>query len=443
MNIGMETECVEFKKSTSETKEAIISIVSILNKHKSGKLYFGVKDSGDVVGQEIGRDTQRKLSRDISEHIKPSIMYTIESKYTDDNKAFIEVSFDGQNPPYSAYGKFYERFADEDRQISVDELEDLFRRKRKDYSEWEKSDSEEGISDVDETLLKKVIVDGNDSQRIKYEYSDATSILSKLGLYNSKTNKITNAGSVLFSRNNPILLKTAVYATQTKDTFLRLNHFEGNIFECIDEAISYIMATIDWDISIDGNSRRTEVPEIPHVAIREIVVNAFAHGCYFANTSFSVEIFSDRVVIYSPGFFPVGLVPEDFANNAAEPIMLNPKIINVLFKSSTIESFGTGFERAFKACKSANVRYEYTNTKTGFQFVFYRKHRQGSRHDLSKSERKVYDTLHEEDYLTNAQLASRIGKSEKTVYRALKSLKENGLILREGSDKNGYWHIVC
>lgn len=46
----LENEVIEFKKTTSELKEGIISIASILNKHGSGKLYFGIKDNGDVIG---------------------------------------------------------------------------------------------------------------------------------------------------------------------------------------------------------------------------------------------------------------------------------------------------------------------------------------------------------------------------------------------------------
>ncbi|MFH0795882.1 MAG: RNA-binding domain-containing protein, partial [Candidatus Omnitrophota bacterium] len=46
-----ETETVELKKSTSELKEAIISICAILNKHQKGNLYFGIKNDGAVVGQ--------------------------------------------------------------------------------------------------------------------------------------------------------------------------------------------------------------------------------------------------------------------------------------------------------------------------------------------------------------------------------------------------------
>lgn len=50
---------------------------------------------------------------------------------------------------------------------------------------------------------------------------------------------------------------------------------------------------------------------------------------------------------------------------------------------------------------------------------------------MSKSEKAVYDLLCECDGLTIAELAKRIEKTDKTVYRAIKVLKENGYIVRE------------
>lgn len=38
-----ETETLEFKKSTGEIKEGVISLSSMLNKHGWGTLYFGIK----------------------------------------------------------------------------------------------------------------------------------------------------------------------------------------------------------------------------------------------------------------------------------------------------------------------------------------------------------------------------------------------------------------
>ena len=43
---------------------------------------------------------------------------------------------------------------------------------------------------------------------------------------------------------------------------------------------------------------------------------------------------------------------------------------------------------------------------------------------------------------TKETFAKKIGKTEKTVYRAIKSLKENGYIVREGTDTSGYWKIL-
>lgn len=40
----IENETREFKKTTGEITEGIISIVSILNKHQHGELFFGIKN---------------------------------------------------------------------------------------------------------------------------------------------------------------------------------------------------------------------------------------------------------------------------------------------------------------------------------------------------------------------------------------------------------------
>ncbi len=63
MNFGKETETIEFKKSTSELKEGMVSISSILNKHGVGTLYFGIKPNGDVIGQEVSESSLRDVSR--------------------------------------------------------------------------------------------------------------------------------------------------------------------------------------------------------------------------------------------------------------------------------------------------------------------------------------------------------------------------------------------
>ena len=99
-----ESETVELKKSTSELKEAVISIVSILNKHHKGELYFGIKNDGEVVGQDMSERTLRDISRMISDNIEPKIFPRINAKMISDKK-IIHVEFQGNDAPYYAYGR--------------------------------------------------------------------------------------------------------------------------------------------------------------------------------------------------------------------------------------------------------------------------------------------------------------------------------------------------
>ena len=74
----IESETLELKKSTSEIKEAIISIAAILNKHQHGELFFGIKNNGTVADQNVTEKTIRDVSKSIADHIEPKIYPHIE-----------------------------------------------------------------------------------------------------------------------------------------------------------------------------------------------------------------------------------------------------------------------------------------------------------------------------------------------------------------------------
>ena len=119
-----ESETVELKKSLAELKQGLISMVAILNKHKTGTLWFGVRNDGAVIGLSINEKTLRDLSQSIGAHIEPKIFPEI-SEITIEDKHCIKIAFAGDDVPYFAYGRAYMRVADEDRQLSVKQLKDL------------------------------------------------------------------------------------------------------------------------------------------------------------------------------------------------------------------------------------------------------------------------------------------------------------------------------
>ena len=369
MNIGKESEYVEFKESTAETDKGIDAMSSMLNKHGKGTVFFGVRNNGDVVGQVIGESTLNKLSQHIARELKPQCMYSIDERISAEGKHFIEVGFSGNRTPYSSRGRYFLRFHDEDRQMDNEMLRQYYVAQRTDYSDWEKADSGCGLDCVDETRLKSYIERSIEKGRLTLQYTSTETVLGKLGLMYNERN-LNNAGNVLFSAEKPVRVKLAKFATETRLTILSLQVFEGNVFECIEKAMDFLASNIDWKVTLTGNLRRNEEPEIPMKAAREIVVNAFSHGDYNAGTDFEIDIYSNRVCIYSPGMFPKPYTPEDFATKGLEPIPLNIAISDVLFRDGTIEQVSTGFERTFDACKAQKVDYEYAETATGFRLLF-------------------------------------------------------------------------
>ena len=106
MNLGFESEILEFKKSTNELEKGVISLSSMLNKHGEGTIYFGVLNNGTIIGQkEINDNTLRDISRKISEGINPQIIPNISLELIGD-KEVIKVTVKGNNVPYSAFGKY-------------------------------------------------------------------------------------------------------------------------------------------------------------------------------------------------------------------------------------------------------------------------------------------------------------------------------------------------
>lgn len=272
MVIGSESETVEFKLTTGEKNEAVEAMAAILNKHCRGTVYFGVDDSGFVRGQQISDSTKKDISRIISDAIEPRIAPTIEV-LTIEQRTIIKVSFSGHNRPYAVNGKYLIRTGTENRRMSPDELKRLI--KNDDYSsKWEEGVTDYTAEDLDDEALKDFYQSAKDCGRLSMKEYDKGKLLTTLDIV--RGGKINNGGYALFGKNAKIGLKLASYATDNKVTFTDLKLLEGNIYNLVNAALDYILNRINWRSEI-GARKRKEIPEIPEEAIREIIVNAFAH----------------------------------------------------------------------------------------------------------------------------------------------------------------------
>jgi ATP-dependent DNA helicase RecG len=444
MNLGFETEQIEYKESTGEIREAMISISAMLNKHRNGTVYFGVTNKGKVVGQQVGESTTRDISRKIYEQVKPVPNFTVEVEERD-GKTVIKVAFDGEETPYAADGRYYIRVSDEDRAITQAQLFDLVHEKIKTYEKWEDTLTHYTADDIDEQLLKECYADGLTVKRLSEPYTDKETVLTKLNLL--VDGKLTNAGNVLFSKNKPLLLKLALYATDERRTLLDQEHFRGNIFECIKSGRLFVNSHMRWRAKI-GAEVREDIPEVPVDAIREIVINSFAHARYSQIVSaHEIDITPSVVSIFNPGNLPVSVDPAEYAKGAKKSILKNPTIAEVLYLVNRIEQFGTGFRNVFALCGEAGVKINYVDDEQGFTFNFSRELINAleigeAERELAATDYEVYKILRADGTISAENVAVKLGKSPRTVYRVFDILKAKGFIERVGGKFGGRWVVL-
>ena len=447
MNLGMEDETLEFKKTTGELNEAMNSICAMLNKSGHGTVLFGVHPTGEVKGQEVSDATLRDVSGKIYETIAPQIVPKID-RISLDGRDVIEVSFSGNDKPYSCRGVYYIRISDEDRILPPHELRQMFEYNHS--ASWDKQLTEFGVSDLSRESFEKFYKRALVSNRLKDENAEASAVLTKLGLI--ADGKLTNAAYYLFSDKNPIVLKLAIFATDEKLTFLDINRIKGNIIDLIDIAYNYAREHILWRVRIAG-TKREEIPEIPVKALREIICNSFAHASYNTNTEHEIDIHPGKVVIYNHGAFPIGYDPEDFVKEDLQSMVRNPLILDTLYLSEDVEVYGSGLKKVYGECEANHTAVAYKKYKDGFAFIFQRENGSNLGSNLgsndsnlggnpvSPAERAILEALEDNPKTTVRSLTEKTGKSERSIQRILNRLKENGKIERIGGTR-GFWKVV-
>lgn len=448
MKFGKESENVEFKKSTSQLSKSMDDIASILNKDGDGTLYFGVKPDGEVCGQEVTEKTLNDVAENIKASIKPMIYPKIEEIELV-GKSVIRVSFSGNEKPYSSYGRYFKRVFDRAEEMSAEELKETFA--SLDYtSSWENRRTNFGLESIDHNALRHF-----------YDQSVACGRLDPLPIYDERElliglglleeDKLTNAGYYLFSSRGPVVLKAAIYSTDARISFNDIQRWKDNIFNLTDIGIRYIKNNIKWGVVSSGKeAQRIEIPEIPVDAIREIMVNSFAHANYRGETEHEIDITPTEIEIYNPGSFPMNLTPESFVLKKRKSLPRNKVILETLYKCKDVEMFGSGFKKVYALCESKGIKVKYDLDPYGFSFFFLRNTNSISTEAALSEEdnwmndvdREILTLIKERPTLSSKEISDSLNRALRTVQRSLSSLKERGKIKRIGTLRRGYWEIV-
>jgi len=426
MNFGMESEILEFKKSTSELNDGIISLSSMLNKHGEGTLYFGIKNDGTIIGQkDITESTLRDISRKISEGIKPQVIPEISMELID-NKTIIKVSVKGNANVYSAFDKYYIRSFDEDKKVSPDMLYQLINSK----GEPDLIVSEPTIrNDLKFTILKGLyLINGYTLNNEQFESN------MKLITNNGKYNYMAE----LLSDSNDISIKVVTFAGTDKTVMLKRTEY-GNkcLISSVNDVLEYMNVINETKVKL-GGSKRIEESYFDYACFKEAWLNAVVHTRWIEKIPPAVYIYDDRIEIVSNGGLPKALNKEDFFKGVSKPV--NNALLNIFTNLNLIDQTGHGIPLIIK--KYGKEAF-YISNNTIIVTIPINKNLLEVNNDinLNETDKKVLKEMKNNPYSTMNEISNKIKSSESNVEKIIKKLKNNNVIKRIGSNKNGYWEV--
>ena len=431
MNIGVETEKIEFKKTTGELREGITSLASMLNKNGYGVLYFGVKDNGDVVGQQIGDRTLREISQSIANFIKPQVIPTIEHELVDD-KNVIKIEVRGSEKPYSAYGRYYMRSADEDRELSPTALKELMDR--------------QSSSDILTLIPSPVQALTFNKLKIAYvtagltvgqaTFEDNTGLKNGDGKYNMM--------AFLLADENDISIKVVTFAGKDKMDLIKRNEYGGtSLVTAIDKVLDYMESINETKVTM-GNHRRTEEKLFDMPSFKEAWQNACIHTKWDKGNPPAVYIFSDRIEIISTGGLPVDLNKEEFYKGISKPV--NSKLQKIFGQLGYVEQTGHGVPIIINnyGKQAFDIMDNYINVTIPFNYE--KKSIIGIDVDneisINEAEQRVINYISKNSDITIRELVDISGYSDGYIRKMLKALKEKNVIERRGGNKAGKWIVI-
>lgn len=429
MNIGAETEICEYKKTTGELKEGIISLGSMLNKNGYGTLFFGVKDNGDVIGQQIGDRTLRDISQGIANHLKPQVIPTIIHELMD-GKNVIKVYVEGNEAPYSAHGRYYIRSADEDRELSPDQLRALmFKKNEVDTISKNPNPKQELSFRMLKTLYATKNLTINDE-----------SFESNLGL--KLDNGKYNVMAGLLADRNDVSIKVVTFRGKDKNEIIKRNEYG---YKCLliamDQVLSYMESINDTSVEIKTHGRDEE-KLFDILCFREAWINACLHTKWDRMSPPAVYIYQDRIEVISTGGLPEDLSKDEFFRGISRPV--NIRLQKIFGQLGYVEQTGHGIPLivSYYGKHAFDIMPNYVNVTIPLsRAMITAENGSGSVTNLNSSQVTIYNLLKLHPEYTIKDLVRESELSDGYVRKIITELKNKDCIHRIGSNKTGYWSV--
>ena len=444
---------IEFKREVPQKSEKYIKSVIAFANTAGGKIVIGIDDeTHEIVGVE--KDGVFKIIDNITNTISdmccPQIFPNIGVNTIDGKSVIVINIYPGANRPYyiKSLGKetgTYIRVSGTSRPADEAVLKDLeLQGTHRSFDEMVCVEHKYDAGKAEQLCgaIKRYMVEAAKSNSEKEKIKDVTiQNLINWGVVKNMDGTLlpTNAFVLLTDNVFPFAkIQCALFKGTERVVFIDKRDFEGPLYEQIEEAY-----------------------ELPTEAIREAIVNAVTHRNFLDRACVQVAVYDDRVEVTSPGMLYGGLTIEQIKEGGSK--IRNRCIAEAFSRMRIIESWGTGIKRMFSSCREYGIRDpELLEIGDSFRVNLYRPSYSGndaqsspksspksssksssksSLNGLNATQQKIMQMIRKNSRITQAEMAEIIKISRRAVQKNIKELVDQGIIIHEGSTRNGYWKI--
>ncbi len=449
-----ESETLEFKTSTGTRRKATWTVCAMLNQ-RGGYVLFGVTPEGKIVGQQVSEHTIEEVSAELR-RIDPAASPSVDRVRVNGGHEVVMVNvIQGPARPYTYRGTAYRRVGNTTVAMSADEYNRMLFERMHSEQRWENQPAVGwSVDDLDAAEIRRTVAEAVRRGRLEEPVSrEPADLLRGLGLL--RDGVLLRAAAVLFGNVDRLefdmpqcLLRVARFRGVDKMQFLDNRQFNGNAFTLLANAERFLRETLP----IAGRFERIDEPLYPPLATREALANAICHRDYsIGGGSIGVAVYDDRLEVTSAGSLHFGLTPEAlFVPHESRP--WNPLIARTFYRRGVIEKWGSGTLKMAELASEAGLPTPEIEDDGGRVTVRFR-HSQfvppSITGDISRPEDRrqlilaLLDSV--EEGLTRREIHACLGSgvSERQVQRALKKLKDRGLVVSTKRGPLTRWRHVA
>lgn len=423
---------VEFKDFSGElsNKELAITMCAFANTD-GGNIYIGVTDKRQIKGLKITPLLLDDIQNTAREGCRPSIPISLQEIKIDSKHVVIKIAVEKSGHLHSvASGKTYVRVGTQDKKILGDEL--LRLAEMKSQVSFEEHALEAGVNTIDANALAKYYDARAKVSSVRRNLTNEE-LLLKIGLAEKKGKefRIKAGAFILLGKEYETLL------LQRDFTFVKYN-IEGQMYSfredvslpatrLLDRLMELIRPYNKVTKGVNGLIRQEE-NIYPEEAIREALLNAFAHRDYrISGLKNECKIYPNRIEFISAGALPSIITLE---NIDKRHYSRNPKIMNALLIMGLTEELGQGIMLMKESLKkNGNPPPKFFATQDQFKVTFYR----GKSGRTFEDNKKIIDEYFESnDVITRSQIESLADLGKTSAKTFIKDLIVEGYLEKVG-----------